>query len=196
MRSRNDTHKVGRQHRAQEESYNLHIYVRDTPSSIPLTKSFFQHSSWHNLVMRNKPSPSTQLPADSIWNSFKYFIFSQWTNKCPSNFICSKYQWHHHVLWSKSKRSNSSFSMTGKQFAYLLSPPYPCLSLDQSVTEIDIRSRGIFDGVCCSWWRVETPAVTETRPWALNISPESGQLWSAVTEPGLALPTQSGLSIC
>ena len=92
------THKVGHQRHAQEESYNLHIYVRDTPSSIPLTKSFFQHSSWHNLVMRNKPSPSTRLPADSIWNSLNCFIFSQWTNKCPSNFKGSKYQWHHRTM--------------------------------------------------------------------------------------------------
>ena len=42
MNDRNgSTHKVGRQRHAQEESYNLHIYGRDTPSSIPLTKSFF-----------------------------------------------------------------------------------------------------------------------------------------------------------
>ena len=49
--------------------------------------------------------------------------------------------------------------------------PSRCLSLDQSVTEIDIRSRGIFGGVCFS---AETPDVTEPRPPI--ICSQSGQL--------------------
>ena len=63
----------------------IFIFMCETLPARSLSPNYiFQHSSWHNLVMRNRPSPSTHIPADPIWNSNTFF------RKCD--------QWQHAIM--------------------------------------------------------------------------------------------------